>query len=171
MFYLSPDWNGLHSLVVHFPIILLLLAPLLIIVGAVPSVARRRLFLGAALILMVVGTSMTYLAVATGELAMKVVASAPALNGLLQEHRALGQSTRELFSLLTLAFAALLYAHRLPGRELDAWVRTALLAAFLVFYGTGAVLLVDTALKGGRFVHALGATTAATCSLPNHGGR
>jgi uncharacterized membrane protein len=171
MLHLSPDWNGLHRLVVHFPIILLLVAPLFVIVGAVSSAARRRLFLGAALILVVLGTGMTYLAVATGELAMKAVASAPALDGLLQEHRSLAQSTRELFSVLTLAFAALLFPHTLLRRELDSWVRTSLFAAFLIFYGTGAVLLVDTALKGDRLVHVLGAKTAVTNNLPNKGGR
>ncbi len=171
MFSLSPTWNGLHSLVVHFPIILLLVAPLLVIVGAVPSVARRRLFLGAALTLMVLGTAMTYVAVATGELAMKVVASAPALNGLLEEHGSLAQSTRELFTVLTLGFAALLLANRLLRREPNAWVRTSLFAAFLTFYGTGAVLLVDTALRGVRLAHMLGTKTAVTCNLPIKGGR
>jgi uncharacterized membrane protein len=171
MFNVSPAWNELHPVIVHFSIILLLVAPLLVVVAVVPCVAQRGLFLGSALALMVLGTGVTYLAVATGESAMKVVVSAPALGGLLGEHQSLAQSTRELFSLLTLLFAALLFAHRLLGRELDAGVSTALFTAFLIFYVTGAVLLVDTALKGERLVHALGATTATTCNLPNKGGR
>lgn len=171
MVHLPPSWNGLHALVVHFPIILLLVAPFFVIVGATVSAAKRRLFLGLALTFMVLGTGMTYLAVATGELAMKDVVSMPGLNDLLSEHWSLAQSTRALFSVLTVAFAALLFAHRLLERELDSWVRTSLFAAFLLFYGTGVVLLVDTALKGGRLVHVLGAKAAVTCNLPSKGGR
>ena len=170
MFNVSPASNELHPVIVHFSIILLLVAPLLVIVSAAVSASKQRLLLESALTLMVLGTGMTYLAVETGESAMKVVVSAPALGGLVGEHQSLAQSTRELFSLLTLLFAALLFAHRLLGRELDAGVSTALFTAFLIFYVTGAVLLVDTALKGQRLVHALGATTAETCNLPNKGG-
>src|ERR1017187_2052983 len=84
MAHLTEDWNGLHLLVVHIPIILLLVAPLLVIVGVRFSAAKRQLLLGSALILMVLGTAMTYVAVATGKSATKVVASAPALIGLLE---------------------------------------------------------------------------------------
>jgi len=171
MFHLFPTWNGLHPVVVHFPIILLLIAPLLVILGTVLPEAQRGPFLASALILMVLGTSMTYLAVATGELAIKAVASPPSLNGLLEEHRSLAQSTRGLFSVLTVVFTALLFAHRLLRRELDSWVKTSLFGAFLLFYGSGVVLLVDTALKGGQLMHVLGAKTAVTCNLPSKGGR
>jgi uncharacterized membrane protein len=171
MAQLTADWNGLHPLIVHFAIILLLVAPFLVIVGVGFSAAKRRLFLGSALTLMVLGTAMTYVAVATGELAMKAVATAPALSGLLEEHRSLAKTTTELFSVLTLVFAALLFAQRLLGRELDSWVSTALFAAFLIFYGTGAVLLVNTALKGGHLAHVLGEQTPLTSNLPNMGGR
>jgi hypothetical protein len=120
---------------------------------------------------MVLGTGMTYLAVATGESAVKVTPAAPAVTALLEEHRSLAETTRELFSVLTLVFAALLFAHRLPRRELDSWVRTSLFAAFLLFYGTGAVLLVNTALKGSHLVQLLGARRTVTCNLPSKGGR
>ena len=171
MFHLFPAWNGLHPVVVHFPVILLLIAPLLVIMGAALPEARRGPFLASALALMVLGTSMTYLAVATGEQATKSVVVRLALNGTLQEHRSLAETTRGLFSVLTPVFAALLFAQRLVRRGLDAWVRTSLFAAFLLFYGTGAVLLIDTALKGSRVVHLLGAEKAAVVHLPSKGGR
>jgi uncharacterized membrane protein len=152
-------------------VILLLIAPLLVILGAVLREPHRGPFLAAALTLMALGTSMTYVAVATGESAMKGVVSPPGFNDLLNEHQSLAESTRELFSVLTLVFAVLLFAHRLLRRELDSWVRISLFAAFLLFYGTGAVLLVDTALKGSRLVQVLGAERAVTCNLPSKGGR
>ena len=170
MLHLSPEWNGLHALIVYLPIILLLTAPFVVIVGIGFSAAKRRLFLGSALTLMVLGTAMTFLAVTTGEVAMRAVRPTPAFKVTLEEHRALAETTRELFSVLTLGFAALLFVPRLLGRDLESRPKTALFAAFLVFYATGAVLLVDTALKGGRLVHMLGAKPAVTCNLPAKGG-
>jgi uncharacterized membrane protein len=170
MLHLSPCSNGLHALIVYFPIILLLVAPFLVIVGIGFSTAKRRLFLGSALTLMLLGTAMTFLDVTTGEVAIRAVDPTPAFKVALEEHRALAETTRELFSVLTLGFAALLFVPRLLGRDLESRPKTALFAAFLVFYATGAVLLVDTALKAGRLVHMLGAKPAVTCNLPAKGG-
>ncbi len=171
MFHLYPARNEWHTLVVHFPIILLLVAPLLVIVAISVSAAKRRLYLGSALTLMVLGTGLAYLAVATGELAKKGVISTPGFNVLVNEHQSLAETTLELFSALTLGFAALFFFPKLIGRDLEPWVSTALLGAFLLFYGTGAVLLIDTTLKGGRLAHVLGAKEAVICNLPNKGGR
>jgi len=165
MLYLSPVWNGLHPLIVHFPIILLLAAPFLVIVSIGLPAAKRRPFLGSALTLMVPGTAMTFVAVTTGEAAMKVVGSAPAIKVALEEHQSLAETTRELFIMLTLGFAALLFAPRLLGRELESRINTALLAIYLVFYATGALFLVHTALQGGQLVRELEATTTTTYQL------
>jgi uncharacterized membrane protein len=163
---ISPGWNGLHLFTVHFPIILLLVAPLLVILGIGYSTPKRRVFLGFALTLMVLGTTMTYVAVATGESATKVVAFAPELSALLDEHRRLAETTMEWFSVLTLILAALFFVHRVLEREVDLWITKALFSVFLILYGTGAVLLVDTALKGSQLMRVLGGT-AETLVLPN----
>jgi len=171
MSHLFSAWNGLHPIIVHFPVILLLVAPVLVILGSFLPEAHRGPFLGYALTLMVLGTGMTYVAVATGEAATKSVVCRPALSEPLQEHRSLAATTSELFSVITPVFALLLLAHRLLRGKLEAWVRTSLFAAFLLFYGTGAVLLVDTALKGSRLVKVLGSPWAVSSSLPGKGGR
>lgn len=171
MLHVFFGWHRVHTLIVHFPVILLLVAPFLVIVGIAVTGAKRRLYLGSALIFMVLGTGTAYLAVATGKLAVKSVISTPGLNILLSEHQSLAQTTLRLFSALTLGFAALFFSRKLLARDVEPWVSTALLVVFLLFYGTGAVLLVDTTLKGGRLVHALGAKAAATHILPSKGGR
>jgi len=163
--HLFPDRSGLHQFIVYISIILLLVAPFLVIVGIGYSAAKRRLFLGSALTLMVLGTAMTFLAVTTGEVAMRAVRPTPAFKVTLEEHRALAETTRELFSVLTLGFAALLFVPRLLGREPGSRVNTALFVVYLVFYATGALFLVNTALEGGRLVRELEAKTAATIQL------
>ena len=107
-----PDWRELHHFVVPFPILLLSIAPFLVIVGIGISVPKRRLFLGLALTFVVLGTEATFVAVATGEAAMNPVDPSPAFKVALQEHEALAKTTLELFSVLTLAFTALVFA---PG--------------------------------------------------------
>jgi uncharacterized membrane protein len=49
-------WNELHPLVVHFPIALLLVAPLFVLMGALWPRRTGVYFLGSALILISVGT-------------------------------------------------------------------------------------------------------------------
>jgi len=169
--HLTPDWRGLHPIIVHFSILLLLATPLLVLVSVGVSDAKRWLLWRWALALMVLGTAMTYVALLTGEAEREVVISGLTSSGLLEEHRSLGETTTELFSVLTLVFAALVIAHKLLEQSLDSWVTTSLLVAFLVFYGTGAVSLVDTARKGASLVQMLSAPTAVTCNLTAKGGR
>jgi len=157
------SWNALHPLVIHFPIALLLIAPLFVIVGAVISPPKGRGFLVSALILMVLGTASAFLAVETGEAAGQVAGSTPAIKATLEQHQDLAGTTLVLFSLLTVAFAALLFV---PGsRELDRRVNAALLAAFLIFYATGALFLVNTARHGGRLVHEFGVRAPVAASV------
>jgi hypothetical protein len=170
MLHLSLARNGLHSLVVHSLIVLLLVAPFLVIVGTALSSAKRRLFLGLALTFMVLGTGMTYWAVPTGESAMKGVVSRPGFNDLLNQHQSLAESTREMFSALTLGFAALLFFSELLGRDFKSWLRTAIFAAFLIFYGTADILLINTSIEGEHLAHMLGAKTTVACDLANKGG-
>ena len=165
MYHLSPDRNGLHALIAHIPIVLLLVAPFFAIVSIGLPTTKRRLFLGLTLTLMVVGTAMTFVAVTTGEAAMEVIGSTPALQVVLEQHRTLAETTRELFIVLTLGFAALLFAPRLLGRELESRINTVLLAVFLVFYATGALFLVHTALQGGQLVSERKAKTSASYQL------
>ena len=64
-----PSWEGLHPLVIHFPIVLLLVAPLLVLVGALLKPEKGRQVLYVALALLIAGTLSTFLATATGEAA------------------------------------------------------------------------------------------------------
>jgi len=153
---LIPNWTELHPLVIHFPIALLLVAPLFIIAGIVMNPQEGRPYLVTALFLMVLGTVGTMLAVLTGEAAAEVAHRTVAMSAVLERHQELAETTRDIFGLLTVIFAAILVVPRLLKRETTTGAARILPLAFLIFYGSGAVLLVNTAHNGGRLVHELG---------------
>ena len=151
-----PPWEGLHPLIVHFPIALLLITPLLVIAGALLTPEKGRIVLYTALGLMLIGTLGTFLAAATGEAAGKLAERTPQVDAVLERHEELADATRAVFAGLTCIFAAIVFApkvfRKLPGRL----VTTALPLIFLLFYGAGMLLLANTAHNGGRLVHEFG---------------
>jgi uncharacterized membrane protein len=151
-----PPWEGLHPLIVHFPIALLLITPLLVIAGALLTPEKGRIVLYTALGLMLMGTLGTFLAAATGEAAGKLAERMPQVDAVLERHEELADATRAVFAGLTLIFAAIVFApkvfRKLPGRL----VTTVLPLVFLLFYGAGMLLLANTAHNGGRLVHEFG---------------
>lgn len=151
-----PSWDGLHPLIIHFPIGLLLVAPLLVLIGAVVAPRRARGILVAALLLMVLGTTSVFVAVETGEAAGKLAERTLEVNAVLEHHEKLAERTQIVFSALTLLFAAIVLTPVLLRRHPSRVSTTVLPLAFLVFYLFGAVVLVNTAHNGGRLVHQFG---------------
>ena len=151
-----PNWSELHPLVIHFPIALLLVAPLFIIAGILMNPLKGRPFLIVALSLMLMGTVGTMLAVATGEAAAEVAHRTSEMSAILERHQELAETTRDIFGLLTVIFATILFMPRLLKRESTMAVARILPLAFLLFYAAGTVVLVNTAHNGGRLVHEFG---------------
>ncbi len=150
-----PSWRELHPLVIHFPIVLLLLAPLFVMVGAVLRRERNRAYLMSALLVMVLGTASLYLATHTGLAGAAGRELSPDVSAALLEHRFLALETRMTFTVVTGTFALLLvltWRFDLRTRELAPVVPI----AFLFFYFVGIVLLVRTAQRGGQLVHVFG---------------
>jgi uncharacterized membrane protein len=151
-----PAWDALHPLIVHFPVALLLVAPLFIMIGALLQPEKGRVYLFSALILMALGTSAVFMALETGEAAAKLTERTPEINTVLEHHEQLAETTRMAFSALTVIFAAIIL---LPGRlrRSPRWLAgRALLLLFLLAYGAGMLLVVNTAHNGGRLVHEFG---------------
>ena len=162
---LIPSWNGLHPLIIHFPIALLLTAPLFVIIGGVLSPPKGKSFLISALILMALGTASVFLSTETGEAAKGKLGSDPVIKVVIVEHQDLAEASEVLFSVLTIAFAALLFLPRWVHVELGHRVNEALLAVFLIFYATGILFLINTAHHGGILVHEMGVRSPMTHSV------
>ena len=151
-----PSWDALHPLIIHFPIALLLIAPIFIVIGAVLTPAKARSYLFAALVLLLVGTASIFVAVETGEAAGKLAERAPGMEQVLETHESLAERTQAVFSVLSLIFLALLAVPWSLKRADTRLTTTILPLAFLVLYSAGALLLVNTAHNGGRLVHEFG---------------
>jgi uncharacterized membrane protein len=150
-----PSWDGLHPLIIHFPIALLLVAPIFIVLGALLRRTGRSFSL-AALFLMVLGTVAVFIAVETGEAAGELADRTPQVMQVLQHHQELADLTRSVFVALTVIYAVVLFLPPLLSNRLSHGPILALQGAFLLLYLAGAVVLINTAHNGGRLVHELG---------------
>lgn len=150
-----PQWNALHPLIVHFPIALLLVAPLLVIASLFKSKASIGLSYGA-LGLMLLGTIAAWVAVSTGEAAQVYVPNLPAAQQVLHEHEELAELTQGLFTVITLLYAAILLVPIFRKKETPPRLNTALTVTLLVLYLGAAGVLANTAHHGGKLVHQFG---------------
>lgn len=158
-----PSWDGLHPLIIHFPIALLLVAPLLVLIGVfLPN--KGRSFLIAAFILMLLGTVASFIAVSTGESAGELAERVANVESVLENHEELAETTRTVFSALTVVFGVMLFAPMIFKKDLSSKIVIPLNLAFLIFYGAGVVLLINTAHQGGRLVHEFGVRAMMTAS-------
>lgn len=155
MFPPIPDWDSMHPLVVHFPIVLLLIAPLFVVAGLALR-DRRQTLLYSALVLMALGTIATFVATATGEAAGEVAERTMRAGNLIEQHEHLAELTRNVFLALTVAFGGILAVPRFVKHRSAGAISIGLTVAFLGFYIAGAVLLANTAHQGGQLVHAYG---------------
>jgi uncharacterized membrane protein len=152
---LPSDWSGLHPLVIHFPIALLLVAPILVVLAMVAR-NNRRPYLVSALVLMALGTLMTYVAVSTGEAAGELAERAGNVEAMIERHEGLAETTQAIFTVVTLVFAALLVVPALLKRKLEGMLFYATYGVFLVAYLAGTAVLANTAHQGGLLVHQAG---------------
>jgi len=163
-----PGWDGLHPLIVHFPIALLLVAPMFVIAALVFR-SMARAFLIAAFSLMVFGSIATWIAVGTGDSASDVAEHARVSGGqaagaqaVIDQHEDLAQTTRTIFSVLTVLFGLVVFVPLAARRRFEGVAGATVTLAFLSLYTGGLVFLVNTAHQGGRLVHEFGVRATMT---------
>lgn len=155
-----PPWEALHPAVVHFPIALLLVVPILVVLALVQRRQRPGLS-QAALVLLLLGTVGAWVAVQTGEAAEERAEGVPGIGEVLEEHEHGGERSRNFFTGLTLLYAGIVLLPAVLKREPSTALYGGLNAVFLVLYLMAVVTLANTASNGGRLVHEFGALGGA----------
>lgn len=146
-----PPWNHVHPLVVHFPIALLLTAPLLVLLGLAWPAQRRGIH-AAALAQLGLGVLAAGAALVTGNAATGFAQRTHELRDTLAAHEHYAQFTAGAFTILTALFACLWW---MSGR-LGKGTLNALLVLWLALSLVGMASLAQTGHLGGRMVHELG---------------
>ncbi|MBK8149287.1 MAG: hypothetical protein IPN69_10590 [Acidobacteria bacterium] len=150
-----PAWDAMHPIIVHFPIALLLIAPLLIVFGLV-FYGQNRAFMISAFVLMLLGTIAAVVAVATGSAAGELAERVANVESVLENHEELAETTRNIFLALTVIFGAIVFVPMILKKDFARKITLPVTLAFLVFYAGGAVVLMNAAHEGGRLVHEFG---------------
>jgi uncharacterized membrane protein len=150
-----PQWDALHPLIVHFPVALLLTVPLFIFLGLFWKKYRQCLFI-LSFILLILGTAAVFFAVESGEAAEELVKRSVEISSVLEYHSELAETTRLVFSILTILYAGMLFLPSLLKKEIKPFWQRVMVIIFLVIYLACALILVNTASYGGRLVHQLG---------------
>jgi uncharacterized membrane protein len=168
-----PAWDGLHPAMVHFPIALLFAAPLLLLVSLFMRRSWRPWAI-ASLTLMTIGTIGAWFAAGTGHAAAQLIEKTSVLERAIGQHEALGVTTRNWFTLVTVLFGAVLLVEKMLKRPLTTPWRTVAHSFILVACVGCAMMLANAANLGGRLVHQSGlramvgpaATSASTLQAP-----
>ena len=156
----TPPWEGLHPLVIHFPIALLLVSALFVFLGAIFP-ARGWWLRCTALILLALGTASAFVAVRTGEYARDVVEEgSDTVFQTLDKHEELGEKTRNAFAALTVVYAILIGLPLRWKQLSQTSVHVPLHLVFLAVLMAGNLLMANAAHLGGRLVHEFGVHSA-----------
>lgn len=148
-------WDAAHPAVVHFPIALLLAAPIFILLPVLWRSQARGLSL-VALLIILLGTAGAVVAISTGEAAEELAEGTGSIDRVLHQHEDAAEAARNYFFAVTLAYAAL-WAAPLAFRKKfkPAWF---VAGSIVIALGCvpGLLILANTAHLGGRLVHELG---------------
>jgi uncharacterized membrane protein len=153
----QPPWEGLHPLVIHFPIALLFVTPVFVLLAALLGKYGRWFGL-VALMLLVMGTLSGSVAVSSGDAAFDVLEDVE--DGgweVVEEHQQAAKNVQTMFIGLTILYA-ILFAIPLVISKLNIWKYW--FPANLVFLALLMVVnlqLAHAAHLGGRLVHQYGA--------------
>ena len=151
----ATDWDSLHPLVVHFPIGLFMTVPVLIVLAMLIPAHARGISL-AALALMCCGVFASFIATRTGELASAFVVGAGKTGEVLEEHSDAAETARNIFCVLTVVFAGVIFVPQFLRKTLSRRVTIIVYVVFLVLYTPGMAKLAQAGHLGGKLVHQFG---------------
>ena len=148
-----PPLEGMHPIVVHFPIGILLIAWLPILVGVIDK-KRRNAWFASAFMLLLVGTIGAFAAVFTGEATEETVGTTSQLiENAIHEHEEAAEMARNLFIATTIVFLAVWLTLAKINEKKKAMVAVAGGALVVAFYAVASLALANAGHLGGVLVH------------------
>ncbi len=157
-----PPIEGMHPLVVHFPIALLLVAPVLVVIGL--STKRCTMaWWGAAAVVLVLGTIGAWAATITGEASVKsgMVAAAMAVQpdvskaimDTVEAHSELAESARNIFTAITALFTLFVLFSLVSKRVMSRAAAVVIALVFVALWSLGAIKIAQAGHLGATLVH------------------
>jgi uncharacterized membrane protein len=150
-----PVWNAVHPIVVHFPIALMFLTPVLLVLALVFRSHARGLLAGA-LVTAAIAALAAVLAVASGEAGEDAVNVPEAAKAVLHDHEELGEMTRNIAIGLTVALGVLNVLAARAGSPAGTRRLAVGLVIVLVVCAPASLVVMNTGHQGGRLVHEFG---------------
>ena len=151
-----PPFEGLHVLLVHFPVALLVAAPVFVLLAMILPV-RLRWCSFAAVVLLAMGTAGAFAAVATGEAARDAVEDGPdEMFNVLKQHEQLADLVRIVFLVVTVLYGLFVLLPVVVRKWITpSYLVPVQLVFFLVLLASN-LLVANLAHLGGRLVHQYG---------------
>lgn len=150
-----PAWDGLHPLVVHFPIALAFVAPLFVVLFAAWKSRAREMLLVATMLAAIAAIG-ACVAVSTGEAAGNIAEPIEGSDVVLDRHEELGELARTLLLVVGGVHALALGAFWKWERSLGTRWRWALALTIVIPHALATLVLANAAHEGGRLVHEFG---------------
>jgi uncharacterized membrane protein len=151
-----PTWDSLHPMIIHFPIVLLLVSPLLLLISAALPSSKSRPYMLVALLLLLLGTGSLFLAAASGKEAATLAERGGPVDAVLEFHEDLATQTEIVFSVLSVVLLGIVVLPRILRREETRLTTTLMPLSFLILYCVGILFVINTAHAGARLVHEFG---------------
>ncbi len=152
-----PTWESAHPLVVHFPLVLLLLAWVPMVIGLIDW-RRRWVWMAGALLMLLAGTGAAFVAVMSGEATEdKAVITSELIERVVHDHEEMGEFARTMFvaatALFVVVFGLGVGLKKGKGRKITLIVGGVI---FLGVYGFASTRLAWAGHMGAELVHAYG---------------
>jgi len=150
-----PGWDGLHPLVIHFPVALLLVVPVFLLLAVVWR-QHATGFRVSALILLVLGTAAAFVAASTGQAAAELADRTEGITAAIALHEELAERVVSIFTAITICYAVLLVLPRLVKRLARPGVQAVVTLLMLAAVLAASLPLAAAAHQGGMLVHKFG---------------
>lgn len=150
-----PPVEGLHPIIVHFPIGVLMFAPAFLLLSMLWR-SRTREFMLAFLIAVAAGTIGLFAATWSGEAGEAAAKAVPGTAAVLDRHEEFAELARNLFAGVTAIAGILTLIFWVRGEKLSRPLRFGGGLAMLLLFIGPMMVLANAAHEGGRLVHGFG---------------